>query len=262
MIDLLLISYNKARWIGEGIENALRQGERVRVFVIDNNSTDDSLKICESYPVTVLAQKENLGMVGAIKLAIEISAARYIMVFSAEDPLIPGIIEKMAMILDDGKAEIVGSDYEIINEDGARLRDYKCSFGPELIFYDSMPGHFLAKRSVYEKVMWRDVVAEGVNAYNDWDFWLQCLRKNIKVELLPDIGFKYRQHASLTSNANLLRGRFKEQLRKNFEENALKFYFLAAFLFLKNPESVSRIVKETFLKLRRMILKKSFFEER
>lgn len=261
MVDIFLISYNKAKWLAEGIENALAQGDNVKVNIIDNNSSDESLEVAKDYSVNIFSQRENLGLVGAIKLAINKSQSEYVMVCSAEDPLSPGVISKMIKeFKKNSDIEIVGTYYEIIDEKGKFLKKYRCTYGPELLFYDSMPGHFLAKKSVYEKVIWRNVIVDGVNGYNDWDFWLQCLRRKIKVKIIKSVGFKYRYHNSITTNANNLRRKFKKKLRNNFEQNKIIFLVKLFKLFIINPQSIFIICYQIICKLYRTIAKKSFLD--
>jgi len=252
-VDLFLISYNKAQWLREGIENALKQND-VRVVVIDNASSDNSVAIAREYPIEVWAEEKNLGFIEAAKKAIRASKADYLMICSSEDPLVPGIFAQMlAEFKKDDELEVVGTDYEIIDADGGHLRRYHCTYGPELYFYDSMPGHFLIKREAFKKVMWREVVIDGKNGYFDWDFWLQCLHQGTRVKVINKIGFKYRQHSSLTSDANIIRKKFKKKLREDFEKNAGKRILILLKMFFLNPQSMIMVAKESILKLGRVL---------
>ncbi|MBI4812016.1 glycosyltransferase family 2 protein [Candidatus Falkowbacteria bacterium] len=251
MLDIFLISYNKAQWLEEGIRSALAQGEGVRVSVIDNNSSDNSVEICKRYPVRLYALKENLGMIGALNFAVDQCQEEYLLAISAEDPLTPGVIPKMMALFRDGETEVVGCDYFDITAAGQKIRKFRCSFGPELLLYCSMSGHAVFKRRVFDRVRWREEKIDGVSVYADWSFWMRCLDEGIKARVLHEIGFRYRVHGnSHSGNANQVRNEFKKKIRNEFAASQPEFVLKFLRLLWRHKMSLYNIAYTALQKIK------------
>lgn len=217
LVSLMLMSYNKSQWLAEGIESALRQEyEPKEVVVIDNHSTENNREIAEKHGVRFVDTGSNTGCVGLIERAIVEAKGDYIMCFSHEDPLMNGIISKqMALFEANPCLEVVGSWYSHITSDGTYVYTFETKWDMEAIKdYCCMSGCFIGKRSLYDKVKWRDVEVDTIKAYQDWDLWLQCAEKSIKGAVVTEVGFKYRNHPSNTQKALNIHNEFKAKLRE------------------------------------------------
>jgi GT2 family glycosyltransferase len=61
-VFVVLVTYNGAHWIDKNIQSLLDSKYPVSIIAIDNNSTDDSVKLLSKYPqVDLIQSPENLG---------------------------------------------------------------------------------------------------------------------------------------------------------------------------------------------------------
>jgi len=217
LLSIVLLSYNKSEWLAEGIESAINQDyEPKEIIVVDNHSNEDNYKIVKKYTnVRFVDIGYNSGCVGLVNRAIEESKGDYIMYFSHEDPLEKGIIsEQMSYFDKDKNLEVIGSWYNHITSSGEYIYTFKTLWDKQSIKeYCCMSGCFIAKKTIYDKVSWREVEVKGIKAYQDWDFWLQCVEKDIKITVVPKVGFSYRNHESYTNRAIEIHEKFKNKLK-------------------------------------------------
>lgn len=211
----MLLSYNKSKWLKEGIESAFQQFyPNIEIVLIDNCSTENNLEIASKYPIRVVNTGENTGCVGIVNHAITEARGDYIMLFSAEDPLAFNIVGKqMDMFLANPDLDFVGSWYKLISEDGEHLNTFQAKWDTEAIkSYCCMSGHFLAKKGFWRKVKFRDVIVNEINAYQDWDMWLQAKEAGLKGDVVKEVGFYYRQHYGSTVEAIKIHHQFMRKL--------------------------------------------------
>ena len=99
-ISILISSYNKEKFIEECIASALNQKyKNLEVIVIDNNSTDDSLRIINKFTDKIIIKKKNrdseYGATNQIKSIIEafkISTGDVICLLDGDDFFLPNKI--------------------------------------------------------------------------------------------------------------------------------------------------------------------------
>ncbi|MFZ2099482.1 MAG: glycosyltransferase family A protein [Oricola sp.] len=97
-IDVIVPSYNYARYLPECVGSALSQSvEDIRVLVIDNASIDNSLEVAqrlarEDSRVEVVARETNLGPHASFNEGIDRARADYLVILCADDVLVPGAL--------------------------------------------------------------------------------------------------------------------------------------------------------------------------
>jgi len=99
-IDVIIPNYNYGRYLRACVESALGQDiESLRVVVIDNASTDDSLPIARGLAarhagVEIIAHETNRGAQASWNEAIDVAASDYFMILCADDLLAPGALRR------------------------------------------------------------------------------------------------------------------------------------------------------------------------
>lgn len=119
-VDVAIPSYNYARYLTACIESVLSQGiDDVRVHVIDNASTDDSVavayRMAERDPrVSVIARPQNLGPHASFNSGVDWASAKYMMILCADDLLAPGALRRAVATLEQnpGTAFAYGAEIE------------------------------------------------------------------------------------------------------------------------------------------------------
>jgi len=92
-IDIVLCSYNQEEYIGQAVENVLKQkvDAEVRVIVADDCSTDNTLQIIKGYedkspfPFVYLDSRENVGMKLNYKRAFAACSSDYVAILEGDD---------------------------------------------------------------------------------------------------------------------------------------------------------------------------------
>src|SRR5688572_10559486 len=97
-VDIAVPCFQHGRFLRDCVESALNQGvEQIRVVVIDNASTDDSVAIArqlgrEDSRVELIAHPKNLGPHASFNEGVDWATADYFMVLCADDLLTPGCL--------------------------------------------------------------------------------------------------------------------------------------------------------------------------
>jgi glycosyltransferase involved in cell wall biosynthesis len=94
VVSIVIVNYNYARYLQDAIESALNQSyPSVEVVVVDDGSTDQSLRILNSYrDRCIFIQKENGGQASAMNLGFAMSRGEWILFLDADDALFPQAI--------------------------------------------------------------------------------------------------------------------------------------------------------------------------
>jgi glycosyltransferase involved in cell wall biosynthesis len=105
-VDIVVPCYNYARFLEGCVRSVLNQSiEDVRVLIIDDASSDDSLlvarKLAQADPrVTVVGHAENKGHINTYNEGIAWASAEYFLLLSADDLLAPGALERAVELMD------------------------------------------------------------------------------------------------------------------------------------------------------------------
>jgi Glycosyl transferase family 2 len=106
-IDVVVPCYNYGRFLNSCVGSLLEQSVRdLRVLVIDDASTDDSLSVARKLAekdrrVSVVAHSQNKGHIATYNEGIAWASADYFLLLSADDLLVPGALERAIEIMDE-----------------------------------------------------------------------------------------------------------------------------------------------------------------
>jgi len=112
-IDVVIPNYQYGRFLPACIESVLAQDvENLRVLVIDNASTDDSLDVARALAaadrrIEVIAHPANVGLVASINEGIDEARADYFMILCSDDVLAPGSLKRAISIMEEHPAVTV-----------------------------------------------------------------------------------------------------------------------------------------------------------
>ncbi len=106
LVSFIIPFYNAEKFIAETIDSVLLCGyEQSEIIIVDDGSTDNSLKICCSYekktPKIKIIQhndKTNKGASTSRKTGIQEAKGEFIYFLDADDILLPGVIDKYVAV--------------------------------------------------------------------------------------------------------------------------------------------------------------------
>lgn len=128
LVSVCVPVYNGAQTIKETLDAVFNQSYlNMEVIVVDNCSTDDTMKILQSYAdqrLSIYQNETNLGMVGNWNKCLDYVTGEYIQFVCADDILREDCVEKKVDLIesDDSLSMVFGAS-QIINETGKLLME-------------------------------------------------------------------------------------------------------------------------------------------
>jgi glycosyltransferase involved in cell wall biosynthesis len=108
--SIVITSFNAAKFIGSAVDSALNQaGRENEVIVVDDVSSDGSVKILEEYgpAIKLIALKVNGGGSAARNLGAEQAHGEYLVFLDGDDLLLPWALEAYGRIIDQKRPELI-----------------------------------------------------------------------------------------------------------------------------------------------------------
>ena len=224
-ISVIIPNYNYGRFIGEAIQSVLAQTyPPLEIIVVDDGSTDDSVKIVESFGEKVKLIKQKNGGVGkARNTGAKNSTGNFIAFLDADDIWLPTKIERqIQMFQADSEIGLVTAATREFNSDGDILIEHLDGKGgwcaEDLLLFSQRvvngPGSTsLIRREVIEQVGGFDENKE-MHPSEDWEFCYRVAQK-FKLGFLPEVLVEYRNHGG---NGHLQVPRFERAMLLAFEK--------------------------------------------
>ena len=151
-VSLIITNYNYGKFLSRCIESCLNQNysDDFEVILVDDGSTDDSLKIAYMYSkkgLRVIEQK-NGGVESASNNGFELANGKYVVRVDADDYLHPDYLKKVLSIFTP-KISFVYSDYFIVDENDDLYDEMNL---PDFDTVEILSrGDFLATGTIYRK---------------------------------------------------------------------------------------------------------------
>jgi GT2 family glycosyltransferase len=138
-LTIIIVNWKTPRLLASSLRSIFAdpEAEGFEIFVVDNNSNDDSVEILQSkFPtVRIIANNENVGFARACNQVIPNAQGKYVLLLNPDTRVVDGAITHLARYLDQNPAcGAVGP--KILNPDGSLQLACRRSFPtPETAFY-------------------------------------------------------------------------------------------------------------------------------
>lgn len=203
-ISVITPVYNGAEFIRETIESVLNVTTQIQFeyIVVNDGSTDSTLQILSEYSEQIkILSFENQGESASVNEGLFAAKGEYILVVSADDPILDGsLFEESARILDlNPKTVAIYPDWQVINETGEIKRKIIVDeFSLEALVGENRtlpgPGAVFRRESALaiggRKSKWKYV--------GDYDFWLRLSAVG-SFQRIPKNLAQWRDHSTSTS---------------------------------------------------------------
>lgn len=246
-VSILIPVYNSEKYIAETLENALAQTWADKeIIVIDDGSTDNSLKIAQSYECDILKvySQPNKGASAARNYAFAQATGEYIQYLDADDLMSADKIEKQLGFISqfsDYKKVLVYSPIEIFENDitnlvlpNTTIRDKSYDSPLELLndFFLTLaaiiPHAYLVHRSLIEKSGgWN----ESLSTNDDGEFFSRVIALSSCVKYVPDTTVYYRNTPNSLS---------KLRSQKHYESQLLSLMYTTTLMLQKNSSETTK----------------------
>ncbi len=138
-LSIIIVNYNVSSFLEQALNSVYKALKNVEaeVFVVDNNSSDNSLAmIAEKFPqVIVIANKENVGFAKANNQAIRKSTGEYVLLLNPDTVVEEDTLEKCVRFMD-ATPDAGGLGVKMVNGKGEFLPESKRGIPvPSVAFY-------------------------------------------------------------------------------------------------------------------------------
>ena len=215
LVSVIIPVYNSAQFLKDSIESVINQTYlNIEIICVNDGSTDNSLEILKQYSdkITVISQ-ENQGLASALNVGIKQMQGKWFKWFSPDDVMYPYTIETLVNTAKKHSDTIIYSNWEIMDEDGKKLREFHETNYNELSDFEFnvrlLDGQqinvntTLIPISLFEKCSIKKL-DDPVTI--DYDFFLCCaILYETRFYLIPKSLIKYRIHSKQLSHKNILK---------------------------------------------------------
>lgn len=207
LVSILITAYNEELYIKEAIDSCLSQTyENIEVIVFNDGSTDNTLKILESYVsyknVKILTTSTNRGKVAGLNSCYSVMSGKYLHLMGADDVLLPECIEECINAMNNNNIDSLYHSIQIVDCNLMNL--HKSLYLDN--FNDLSLKTVVTKRIGVPSGSWflKTTLAEFIfpipSGIPYEDIWLDVTVKTFSKKVLGlDIDlYKYRQHSKNT----------------------------------------------------------------
>lgn len=208
-VSIVITCYNQEKYISRAIRSCLNQKylkDEFEVVVVDDASTDSSLKIIEDFgnKITLVKNKKNLGLSKSRNIGIRKATGRYILNVDGDDFILKDSIYIETLFLNlNAHWGAVSCDYVLVDNDGihiSRLSGQNNPIACGIMFRKDA----LIKIGLYDGKM---------KSYEDKDLRYRFLKDNFIGHIELPL-YRYRRHGSnMTSIAKEMR-KYSQLLKK------------------------------------------------
>lgn len=201
LISIIITNYNYAKYISEAIESALNQSySNVELIIINDGSTDDSMKIISQYqenPTVRIIDRKNKGVIYTRNQGLREAGGDFVCFLDADDILQSDYIEKMFNTALKSGADVIYGDMSIIDSNSKKS-------GQKYIFpefsIDELKNHnyinmtsLIRGKATVGHAFDGDLDKRGFT-HEDWDFFLGLALSGKKIVKADDTFLYYRIH--------------------------------------------------------------------
>lgn len=216
-ITILFPCLNEDKTIKESIQDAKKQMKKTgmnddyEILVVDNGSTDNSVKIAEKFGARVIKEKKK-GYGNALKTGFKKAYGKYIVFADCDNSYRFENIKKIISLLDDGADFVIGNRYKGKMEKNAMPLSHKYIGTPIISFI----GRVLYKLNIYdfncglrgikkEKINKIELKSEGMEFASE--MIIKAKKNNLKIVEIP-INF-YKDKRNRKSHLRTIRDGFR-----------------------------------------------------
>ena len=195
LVSIVVPVYNKAKYLPETIQSIANQDyNNIELIIVNDGSKDNSLEVARNeikkypnYNMTVYT-KENLGVAHTRNYGFFRAKGDYLMNFDGDDILCPQYISKCIEQLERTKSDVCFTNLELFgNETSSWIPS---EYNKEIIkFENTIPAGALFRNILFAFTKGQKV---ALGFGEDWEFWVNMSRFNIKVTRVNELLYRYR----------------------------------------------------------------------
>lgn len=279
IVSIIIPVYNAEKCLGYCLNSIASQTYRnLEIILVNDGSTDDSLKICNNYafldPRIRVIDIPNAGVSNARNVGLKAAAGEYIEFADADDVLNPKMVETLVDKMDTYQSDLVICGFEMVSLNSNQqpqdiIHFNSASLGEECVYTQQL---FFEKLSC---ILWRTSLLECpwnkmfrkdiIRNYNlqfpidkslgeDFCFNIDYFAYVDKVVILSDELYYYMQinqtaltrkfQANYFEDQLYLIKKFDDVVRKNIKLSKQERVYLAEYMVAKTIQSIRHLFDE------------------
>ena len=193
-VAVVIPCFNDGKLVGEALASVRDQGVAEVIVVNDGSSDPDTLRVLgelEQEGIRVIHQ-ENAGLAAARMAGVRATDAPYVQPLDSDDILAPGVLGRLAAMLDaDPGLDAVWGNIEIFGDRNFVEKTWD-GFDPWRITYlNEIPATVMHRRSsLLESGGWKG------RGYEDWNLWMTAGEVGWRGARIDDVSIYYRVQAT------------------------------------------------------------------
>lgn len=196
LVSIVIPYFNFGDFIEDALISCLRQTYKpVQIIVINDGSTEKKSKevfqaMKRKYQKNIFfVSQKNRGIASTRNRGISLAKGTLICCLDGDDKLHPQYLEKtVPLFKPDKKIGIVTTWQQCFGQDNLLMKTSRYDV-PKLLSHDC-----LTEASVFQKKLWQQVggYADGIDSYEDWDFWIRIISLGYRWEVVEEPLLFYR----------------------------------------------------------------------
>ena len=216
IVSIIITNFNRCKFLDRAIRSCFDQSIsreiETEVIVVDDGSTDDSLKVLSMFDnnIKLIKHKKNLGVAAASNTGVNSSKGDFLLRLDSDDFLSKYSIQILSQILiENEEYGFVYSDHYRVDEKGFKEQKKKLTSNEDLFEHGA---GVLFRKQVFNEIGFYN---ESLKNCEDYDFLVRVISK-FKGFRVPIPLYRYYIHGDNLS-LNEDRKKFKELVKKNYE---------------------------------------------
>jgi glycosyltransferase involved in cell wall biosynthesis len=208
-VSIIIPVYNYGRYVDQAVASAINQTYSNReVILIDDGSTDftyGTLKMYERYKGTRVFSQRNMGVSVARNRGALVSRGEFLLFLDADDWIEPNYLERTVPLMADSAVGVVSTDYVNFGATDGGVVAKPVTLGEEMAG-NSIPITSLIRRTAFTQTPgYTTAFINATNnrqqlAFEDWNLWIDILKRGWKVAVVNEPLFHYRTKAAWDRN--------------------------------------------------------------
>lgn len=202
LISIVLPVFNGEKYLAMSIESCLKQTHsNLELIIVNDCSTDKTLSIANYYAkkdlrIKIINNTVNKKLPASLNIGHEAALGNYITWTSDDNIYESNALKTLLLTLSKSKADIIYSDFVLIDDLGNKIRKVELLGIENIIFGNFIGCSFLYKKEVYERNKGYD---ENFFLVEDYDFWLRAILHSRYIQVKKNL-YKYRKHEQSLTN--------------------------------------------------------------
>jgi len=204
LVSIIMPSYNTQEYIADSIKSILSQTyANWELLVVDDCSTDDSVKVINSFEdsrIVLLQNEKNSGAALSRNYALREAKGKWIAFLDSDDTWAPDKLEKQIRFMEENDYAFTFTDYQICLN-GVWLP--YINTGPNVVTKKKMYDYcyFSTITVMYNRAKIGLIQIADLRKNNDYAMWLQAIEKSNAYRLPECLSFYIKHDGSVSSGS-------------------------------------------------------------